>query len=249
MKKFFKVASILSLCLSGMTSIYAEDYNYNSSDEITIEEMFEQAKANAQYNIEPISLEDNLNVVATITSGDGETKDVEIYKYEPDSYYLNDEVSETYVLAASPRASSSSSSNVYDQYGIVYGKITITYNYKATSPYQYLLTYVSGSWSSSDSSITLKNREVIYSCQGTTSSGSFQSSQRNVKYPSGNSFSYSTGYATYVKNDGLLGAVGAVSYIDMADQYGSKWSLEVRSELFNYNNIGSSSKPVGNKNV
>lgn len=238
MKKLLKVMSVFSLCLVGTTPIQAQEEYISETDEITIEEMFKQAKEAAQYNLASQEDENLIEFDATLVSEDGEIGEVEIYKYEPYSIHTDEEIGETYVLAASILSDKKDISPVpRDQYGIVYAYITIFYSYKTTSPMQCLLTTVRGSWSFSDSSITLRNRQVLMSCQGSKYSGGFEGTQRTVYYPSVNSFSAAPGYSTYVLNDGVLGALGASSYVEISDQYGNKWSLEATCDLFNHSNL------------
>ena len=107
----------------------------------------------------------------------------------------------------------------------VYAKLTITYtklNATASSPARYLLTKVSGSWTVKTYQINLANRRVAYACQSIFTNAQY-------KYPTGDSFSYNTGYSNYVY-DAAGAIVGAQMNVTVKRGTGS-WQFDV------YNNV------------
>ncbi|WP_302820255.1 hypothetical protein, partial [Hungatella hathewayi] len=58
--------------------------------------------------------------------------------------------------------------------------------------------------------------------------------QITAKFPSSNTFSYSTGYTTYV-SDIATGVLGANSHIDLNHAGSGTWSLDVTCNYFDNN--------------
>lgn len=109
-----------------------------------------------------------------------------------------------------------------DSSGSYRASITCTYNSGSTG---YLLTKVNGKWTKLDKSVSISNRKVTYACTSGT-----QQKQRNVKYPSSNTYSYTTGYTKRVKDVGST-LLGGVATCNLKRGTGSKWSFTVNCNV------------------
>ena len=78
----------------------------------------------------------------------------------------------------------------------------------------------------------MSNRVVAYTCQYI-----FALSQVTWKFPTSNTFSYNTGYSTYVPNDGATAELGAQCSVDLTRGPYSQWTLTTQANVF-VNNIG-----------
>ena len=227
MKKLFitMMTCVISLSQFSVVSAYSEDEV--KAEATNLEELYEEAENNLSEEVE-----------VYLESEDG----TEVYSL--DGYVLDDGTSETYITAipsavfddnyAIDTCSSGSGSNsAYDNSYSVYA--TVKYNYSQTTKNGYtgyLLNSVSGSWQIKDSSVTLSSRNIIYACTGLTFSGSLNSSQYVSKNISSNSFSYSTGFSTYVINDGSLSTMGITSSVTLKHGSSSSWKLTVKAKAF-----------------
>ena len=86
---------------------------------------------------------------------------------------------------------------------------------------KYLVTKTNGNWKCSDASVKISDRRVTYGCgQG----------QVGTKKPSGNTFSYSTGFTKYISPTSKNPA-GSNSSCYLKRGTGKKWQLEVIANL------------------
>ncbi len=217
---------VISITQTSIVKAYsAEEYSEESVD---MEELFEEAKNNCSEEVESV-----------LESEDGKKS------YDLETYVIDDENSETYITAIpssfledysiNPCSSGSKSDSAYDNSYSVYATISINYNTTTSSGKTgYLLKSVTGSWQIKDSSVTLSNRNVIYACTGLTLNGSYNLNQYVEKNISSNSFSYSTGFSSYVINDSGydLGTMGATSSVTLKHGSSSTWNLTVNAKAF-----------------
>jgi uncharacterized cupin superfamily protein len=238
MKKVIAFILSVSVCLSLSFSASAVDADTDSS-EISIKDMFEEAVS--AYQIQNIS-ESPAICSTEITAEDGSTYSVALFEYTPASTSNETSQTKTYVYSTqaayvTPRSNGNTQTNTgWDDSISVYGYITVTYN---SRPYgskanvtEYLLTKVSGGWQRSDSSVSMSNRFVAYTCQYM-----FQRDQVTWKYPTTNTFSYKTGYSTYVPDDGTTAVLGAQCSVDLSHGTSSRWTLTTQANVF-VNDIG-----------
>lgn len=219
-------AFIISITQTSIVKAYSvEEYSEESVD---MEELFEEAKNNSSDEVE-----------AVLESEDGTES------YDLETYVIQEEYSETYITAIPSSlfedylinscSSGSKSDSSYDNSYSVYATISINYNTTSSNGKTgYLLKSVTGSWQIKDSSVTLSNRNVIYACTGLTLNGSFNNSQYVQKNLSSNSFSYNTGFSSYVINDEkqALGTMGATSSVTLKHGSNSTWNLTVNAKAF-----------------
>ena len=130
-----------------------------------------------------------------------------------------------------PSTRGGQSNDEWDDSISVHGYITITYASTTLSNglKGYKLTKVNGKWEKSDNAVTMSNRRVSYTCQDVN-----HQNQITAKFPSSNTFSYSTGYTTYV-SDIATGVLGANSHIDLNHAGSGTWSLDVTCNYFDNN--------------
>ncbi|MCD8192371.1 MAG: hypothetical protein LUD55_06240 [Oscillospiraceae bacterium] len=237
MKKFTALLLSVVLCLS-ISLPASATYTEASSSEISIKDMFEQASSSCSTQS---ASESPVTCSAEITAEDGSTYSIALFEYTPAAVSDGESNTQTYVYSTqseyvTPKASGNTQTNTgWDDSLSVYGYITITYNsrpYNDSGVTEYLLTKVSGGWERSDSTVSMSNRFVAY-----TSQYIFALSQVTWKYPTTNTFSYSTGYSTYVPNDNTTAVLGAQCSVDLAHGTSSNWTLTTQANLFT-NDIG-----------
>ncbi len=220
-------AFVISITQTSIIKAYSKEECAEES--VDMEELFEEAKNNSDDKIESV-LE---NEAGTET-------------YTLETYVINEENSETYITAIpsalfegdyaiEPCSSGSKSDSAYDDSYSVYAKISINYNTTSSNGRTgYLLKSVTGSWQIKDSSVTLSNRNIIYACTGLTLNGSYNLNQYVEKNISSNSFSYNTGFSSYVINDSgySLGTMGATSSVTLKHGSSSTWNLTINAKAF-----------------
>lgn len=228
MKKITSCLCILIMTLLQVNPVSAEDV---SSVDQTLDTMFEEASSNSS----PVNLSNSdMEVEGILYSDDGTIYNVDIFEYDSPSLCSPNEESNTYVLSIEPSyitlaSSNSSSASVWDSSYSV--KASLTINYKTSSSgglTTYLLTSVSGSWSISDSSVSLSDRELVYACLSGT-----VLSQYTTRSLASNSFTCTTGYSTYVVNDNVLSVMGASTSVTLSHGSSSKWTLDLECSKFN----------------
>ena len=79
----------------------------------------------------------------------------------------------------------------------------------------------------------MSNRFVAYTCQYV-----FALNQVDWEHPTANTFSFNTGYSTYVPDDNTTAVLGAQSSVDLSHGSSSRWTLTVQANVF-ANDIGS----------
>ncbi len=232
MKKIFKkvVATCLSvlMCLIVNIPIYASE---NTSD---IDRMFKKAYMNAS-NVD--------TKYATLISPTGEKSIVKMFSYQTEpKYNINGdsqgEKSQTYVVSLEdqyiyPLSSGNQSREEWDETGGIRAYLTIYYTVSHSSGQGdgYLLTRVKGGWERADTSLSLTNKEVLYTCKE-----GINPDQYEEKYPSGLTFSYSTGFTEPAHEQAFDATCGATSMIDISRSSG-KWSLWVTNAVLNEGNM------------
>lgn len=226
-----RILSIILACVLGFSvnvSAYAEESNESS---LSIRDMFEAAVSSAQAR----GMSSPLSVDTVLTNENGDVYSVNMYEYIPDSTSNDDSYTKTFVYSTqaeyvTPRATNTQTNAGWDNSISVYGYITITYHereyFTNNGVSEYLLTKVEGGWEKSDPRVTMSNRYVSYTCQYL-----FDASQVNWEYPTTNTFSYDTGYDTYIIEDGNSAVLGAVSIVDLAHGSSSEWELMTRAYL------------------
>lgn len=227
MKKTTKLFTFILCLLIGIFVAFSSNVkalelsNYDS-----ISALYKQAK------------KDNIisnNLTATLTDQNGNVIKIPVYELKPKFALqsIDNSYTTTCVVGLNEKLFSDSTSikpfgsiTVEDDDGTyVYAKLTITYtklNATASSPARYLLTKVSGSWTVKTYQINLANRRVAYACQSIFTNAQY-------KYPTGDSFSYNTGYSNYVY-DAVGAIVGAQMNVTVKRGTGS-WQFDV------YNNV------------
>ncbi|MDH6402762.1 hypothetical protein M2139_002668 [Enterococcus sp. PF1-24] len=106
----------------------------------------------------------------------------------------------------------------------VNGRVTVYY--KKDNSNRYLITSVSGGYSNYDSSIQITDQSVAVACAGGESSG-----QKKSFYPgTSSSWSYNTGFSTYVTP--AIYAIGGGQVTINLKRNSSRWSLNVNNILF-----------------
>ncbi len=226
------------MCLSLSLSASAATTNMSSS-EISIKDMFEEASTAYQTRNFTSS---STTCSTEITAEDGSAYTVALFEYTPATVSDGTSHTKTYVYSTqpeyvTPKANGNTQSNAgWDDSISVYGYITVTYNSRPFSSSsditEYLLTKVSGGWEQSDSSVSMSNRFVAYTCQYM-----FAPSQVTWKYPTSNTFSYNTGYSTYVPDDSASAVLGAQCSVDLSHGSSSRWTLTTQANVF-ANDIG-----------
>lgn len=239
MKKIVSLILPLVMCLSISLPANAIDDNVMAPTR-SIKEMFEEASSTHQARRGSSS---PVNCTAELTAEDGSTYTISLFEYTPAATSKETTHTKTYVYSTqpeyvTPRAYGDTQTNTgWDNSISVYGYITITYNsrpYSSNSNVtEYLLTNVSGGWEKSDSYVSMSNRFVAYTCQYV-----FAQNQVAWKYPTTNTFSYSTGYGTYVPDDNTTAVLGAQCSVDLSHGSSSKWTLTTQANVF-ANDIGS----------
>lgn len=134
-------------------------------------------------------------------------------------------------LFAQPKFEGTQENTLWDETRSVKGSISIVYDERtANGRKEYLLKSVSGSWQKSDTSVSMTNKRVAYTCQDV-----INLDQIHARSITGNSFSFDTGYTAYVGNV-VTGVLGANIHTDLIhpEQSGS-WSLDVAANLFDNN--------------
>lgn len=187
-------------------------------------------RSNANY--EPVG------VSAQLKNDSEDLYDVRVFEYTPATRTLADgTITKTYVYSTdgiSPRANGMELiGQGWDDSYSVYGSITMVYNTRPNATYtEYLLTRVFGGWERSDTTVSMSNRYVAY-----TSQYVFALNQVSWKYPTSNSFDYSSGYTQYIPDDGVSSVLGALCSVDLAHGSSSRWTLTFEANLFT-NDIG-----------
>lgn len=226
------------MCLSFSLPANATTINTTASS-LSIKDMFEEASRAPQTRSASSS---PISCTTELTAEDGSTYTVELFEYTPAATSNATEHTKTYVYSTeaeyvTPRANGNTQTNTgWDDSISVYGYITVTYNSKPhtvnSNITDYLLTKVSGGWERKDSSVSMSNRYVAYTCQYV-----FALNQVTHQYPTTNTFSYNTGYSTYVPDDGLSSVLGGQCSVDLAHGSSSRWKLTTQANVFE-NNIG-----------
>lgn len=175
------------------------------------------------------------NLTATLTNENGEVVKIPVYELQPKTILsVSDNTYTSTCIVGLDKKLFDDNRNIVpfgsievndDDGTYVYAKLVITYDkLKATStaPARYLLTRVSGSWTVNTGQISLANRRVAFTCQSLISKAKF-------RYPTSNSFNYSTGYTDYVY-DAVGSIVGAQMNVTVKRGTGS-WQFDV------YNNV------------
>ncbi len=203
----------------------------------SIKEMYLEASNQAQ--VLPASAETSpVNISAQLKNDAGETYDVSVFEYTPAEETLPDgSHAKVYVYSTDDISPNSygmiKTDGKWDNSYSVYGYLKIIYNSRPNGNYtEYLLTNVSGYWERSDSTVTIRDRYVAYTCQYV-----FTQNQVTWKYPTSNSFNYNTGYTKYVPNDNTTSVLGAQSSVTLLHGSASKWTLNCEVNVFN-NDIG-----------
>lgn len=238
MRRFIVLLLSVTMCLSLSLPASATTINMQSS-EISIKDMFEEASMSCKTRSSRTSF---TTCSTEITAEDGSTYNVALFEYTPATVYDGISYTKTYVYSTqaeyvTPKANGNTQTNTgWDDSISVYGYITITYNSRPFSSgsniTEYLLTKVSGGWERSDSSVSMSNRFVAYTCQYI-----FALAQVTWKYPGSNTFSYNTGYSTYVPDDGATAVLGAQCSVDLTRGPYSQWTLTTQANVF-VNSIG-----------
>lgn len=232
MKKI--IITALSFLLTGTQTPVVKQASavIKESETMNIEEVYNQAKMSR-------SVIDDNEINVTLSNEDNTT----VYELAAYKVNSNEDLSDTYVMAVPGELFSDSEIDTYalgdegagkyDNSYSVYAAVSYTYDERISNGYTgYLLKTVSGSWQIKDSSVTLSNKNVLYACTGLTFSGTLNSSQRVRKYISPNSYSYNTGFSTYVINDGFTSTMGVTSEVTLKHGGSSTWTLTVDATKF-----------------
>lgn len=216
---------LISLLVFSTSPAFALENSINTIDTIdnqNINSVFNDAVKN--YNNGKYS-KDVRNV--NLTNSSGKCFHVKLFKYNEKYNSKNNEYSETYVLSTEKQYVSTDNTLSKDSFttasfNILRNKsiyssnkgfklaalsdeewdpsisvkayLTLTYDKNLSG--KYLLTKVSGGWYKADSSVSISNRYVLMACQDP-----YALSQRLVKTPTSNTFSYNTGFTKYVNSD------------------------------------------------
>jgi hypothetical protein len=92
-----------------------------------------------------------------------------------------------------------------------------------------LLTNVNGRWDISDSGVSISDVELFYACIDPIT----YYSQAILKYPTGLSYSYNTGFSHAVQDSGGSTACGAHVTAQLHHGSSSNWTFEITNTLFN----------------
>lgn len=232
MKKM--IITALSFLLTGTQTTVMNQMSTEINEPITmnIEELYNQAKMSR-------SVVDDNEIEVTLSNENVST----VYELAAYKVNSNDALSDTYVMAVPSEVFSDSEIDTYslgdggagkyDNSYSVYASVSYTYDERTSNGYTgYLLKTVSGSWQIKDSTVTLSNKNILYACTGLTFSGTLNSSQRVRKYISPYSYSYNTGFSTYVINDGFTSTMGVTSEVTLKHGESSIWTLTVAATKF-----------------
>lgn len=235
MKKIICLMLSLSIIFTLSTTAFASTTSDSEADlpgnATSIKEMFEFAVT--EYSNSPATIsagESGALYLTTLENAAGDVYNVQLFEYSPATVSTEDEVTQTFVFSTdsdyvTPMSTHSQTNEGWDSSISVYGYLTIKYSRGTyNSTYTYLLTNVSGGWEREDSSVTITDRYVAYTCQSV-----LDNSQLTYKYPSANTFNYPTGYSTYIYDDSLSAVVGAVSIADLQHGSSSAWQLITRA--------------------
>lgn len=238
MKKIAVLLLSVIMCFSLSFTANATSIDMSSPD-LSIKDMFEEASSTPQVNSRGLS---NAQCTTDLIGEDGSIYTVELFEYTPATLSNETSCTKTYVYSTqseyvTPKAIGNTQTNTgWDDSISVYGYITVTYNSRKTSQdsdvTEYLLTNVSGGWEKNDSSVSMSNRFVAYTCQYI-----YSLSQVDWEYPTSNTFNYNTGYATYVPDDSTSAVLGAQCSVDLAHGTSSRWQLKTEANVL-YNYIG-----------
>lgn len=233
---FIFTSSLFTNAYAIATPLTAEPLPGNAT---SIQAMFETAVSHAENSPATTTSCSESIYYTTLENSDGDSYDVQMFEYLPGSSSNGTTQTKTLVYSTSPeyvspRAGHSQTNGGYDSSISVYGYITITYDVLPFNDYQdkYLLETVSGGWEKSENSVVMSDRYVSYTCQYI-----LDSTQIDWKYPTGNTFSYDTGYDIYVPDDNTSTVMGAVSIVQLAHGSASRWDLTTRA-YFIENDIG-----------
>lgn len=133
----------------------------------------------------------------------------------------------TDVYSAAAAGSGSTTNNSSDSSYTYYSSVTIYYDwrsYNGTGATEYLLTAVSTSYSGGGSGVTVVSQTLRYGCSD------IMTYQAGVKYPSGTSSSYYTGFSTYVLLIGGYGELNARYTLTLKRQ-GAPWDFTNMAQL------------------
>lgn len=239
MKKLTALFLPIIMCIS--LSLPASAANVNmTATMLSIKDMFEIASSTRQVRNTSSS---PVTCTAELTSEDGNTYTVNLFEYASAATANETAHTKTYVYSTqaeyvTPKANGNTQSSTgWDDSISVYGYIKVTYNSRPnganSNVTEYLLTNVSGGWEKSDSTVSMSNRFVAYTCQYV-----FALNQVDWKHPTGNTFSFKTEYSTYVPDDNTTAVLGAQSSVDLSHGSSSRWTLTVQANVF-ANDIGS----------
>lgn len=233
MKKLLCVIFSLALSSSLVLPVVATNSDHSPS----LKEMYRIASSQPQI-VTASADTTSIQASATLENDLGDVYDVAVYEYLPARQVLSNGLqTKTFVCSTeniSPRSYGlEESKKGYDDSYSVYGRITITYNSRPNGSYtEYLLTRVEGEWEKEDSRVVMSDRFVAYCCQYV-----FNIDQITWKYPTSNTFDYSTGYMTYVPNDRTTAVLGGASSVTLSHGSSSEWDLHMSANVFT-NDIG-----------
>lgn len=225
MKKIFSTLMALVLSITIGLPAFA---NQTAISDKKVKDMYRDAAIQNQVN---------KSVYATAVNERGHKFKLKAYKYGNTIKTGENEYTETYVMS-SEKADEADDSSV-DKQGLartlfsdddwddslsVHAYMTMTYT---NSGGYYKLTNVTGQWVIADSTVTISNRKVTYTCNHIT----LAPNQTTVKNPTGNSFNYNTGYTNSITNTptGILGMNMEVK----CKHASSTWTFNFVRTIFN----------------
>lgn len=126
-----------------------------------------------------------------------------------------------YDIPTSVTAGGSTTAYDYDSGYVSTVYLTVDYNYKNTTPREYLLTGVSGHWEITDKKASVESATLTYGCTGL---GPRPTTQYVHDAPVENYFSINAGFTQYIASD-VLAAMGANLTVNYLMGTSRRWSF------------------------
>lgn len=224
-KKLFTFCLVAAFSISLIYSkpVLASESNTFSDEAIV--DLFNQTAENSNGISEDYAL---------LKSDSGTTYKVAVFPVENTAQFSRSSTgvvtyTQSYVLSTEKdymqlMASGGQSTDIWDNSYSVHAYLTNTYQVNGS---KYLLTNVSGQWIASDSTVTISDRQVVYSCS------SLVRDQWYSSWLGNNSFSINTGFSNYIDSSIYGCIVGSRTKVQLSHGSSSKWSLEVNNIVIN----------------
>lgn len=234
----------LNTTANALTSDYSSSSENSEADLIisnNIDSIYEEAKDNFENSASISSFAQDSAEYFILTNQDSEELYIPLYKMDTsdlvESYLEDTEKCTTYVAnlsdaVAAPTTETtmstfSSGSSFLSDVSSTDVKFysTVYYNYDSSLKYPYLLTSVSGGYTRLDMSVVVSSQSVRLGCSDV------HVTQAKTVYPSGSSWSYDSGFKTYIAKTGSIGGLGA-NYTATLKRGSSTWTFELPNNVF-----------------